>query len=547
MSSYPTPSPTAVTSTVAKPDLVQQVLAARRVSTPIVGISTPDPAATIEAISGAINGKAPKIEWDVVRGFTGRGQEGRDCVAKHLLKNGELDDSKGNPTGALMMAANLPGRLEEDDDGQCTVKREAAVLFIHLAARWTVDPGWVQACWLLRDQFKADQRMLVLLSPSLNLPAELAGDVVTFDEPLPDATKLTAIVNEAHEAAGLDLPTGEAAERAVEAIQGLPAFAAEQVTAMSLTKSGVDLKSLWERKRVQIEQTPGLRVFRGGERFEDIGGVEIIKSYLGRLLHGHARPNAIVFIDEIEKMLAGTRGDTSGVTQDQLGSLLSYMQDHNAAGLIFIGPPGAAKSAIAKAAGNEAGVPTIQLDLGAAKGSLVGQSEAAIRNALKVVTAVSNGKSLWIATCNSISELPPELRRRFTLGTFFFDLPTRVEREAIWGVYLAKYGLIRRSKPCINEQPELPADEGWTGAEIKQCCDIAWRLGCSLVEAAQFVVPVAISAADQLERLRTLANGRFLSASQTGVYRNGSGFGDPGVNELNDTNKTAKSRRKLEV
>lgn len=30
---------------------------------------------------------------------------------------------------------------------------------------------------------------------------------------------------------------------------------------------------------------------------------------------------------------------------------------------------------------------------------------------------------LWIATYNSIGTLPPELRRRFTLGTYFFDLP----------------------------------------------------------------------------------------------------------------------------
>jgi hypothetical protein len=30
-----------------------------------------------------------------------------------------------------------------------------------------------------------------------------------------------------------------------------------------------------------------------------------------------------------------------------------------------------------------------------------------------------------------ISSLPPELRRRFTLGTFFFDLPCVEERQAI--------------------------------------------------------------------------------------------------------------------
>ncbi len=39
-------------------------------------------------------------------------------------------------------------------------------------------------------------------------------------------------------------------------------------------------------------------------------------------MHGHARPNAVVFVDEIEKMLGG-RGDLSGVSQDQLGAILT--------------------------------------------------------------------------------------------------------------------------------------------------------------------------------------------------------------------------------
>jgi SpoVK/Ycf46/Vps4 family AAA+-type ATPase len=191
--------------------------------------------------------------------------------------------------------------------------------------------------------------------------------------------------------------------------------------------------------------------------------------------------------------------------------------------MIFVGPPGAAKSAIAKSAGNQAGIPTVQLDLGAAKGSLVGQSEQQLRDALKVITAVSNGRSLWIATCNAIADLPPELRRRFTLGTFFFDLPDAEERAAIWEIYTRKYQIecfkTGKRKDSVQAVNPPPNDEGWTGAEIRQCCDIAWRLGCSLKEAAGFVVPVSKSAADKLEALRNQADCKFLSASQPGVYR----------------------------
>ena len=111
-----------------------------------------------------------------------------------------------------------------------------------------------------------------------------------------------------------------------------------------------------------------------------------------------------------------------------------------------------------------------------------------------------------------IKDLPPELRRRFTLGTFFFDLPDEAERDQIWTIWKKRYEIGKQV--CSGNF----SDEGWTGAEIRQCCDIAWRLGCSLKDAAGFVVPVSKSAADQLEQLRRAAEGRFLSASKRGVY-----------------------------
>ena len=46
---------------------------------------------------------------------------------------------------------------------------------------------------------------------------------------------------------------------------GLAAYPTEQVLAMSITKKGLDLERLWERKRQAVEQTPGLSVWRGGE------------------------------------------------------------------------------------------------------------------------------------------------------------------------------------------------------------------------------------------------------------------------------------------
>lgn len=505
-------------------EIGQHVRNARRCSTPLVAINTPDPAATIKAVCAATALNPPatvppngppntpaettsdadpiaKVAWDFVQGMVGLNDAGRAWVTA------DGGGTENSPFAALLVARKLP---------------EGALLFIHLTPYWIAEPAYIQAAWNLRDAFKANQRMLVFLAKQLTLPAELSDDVTVFDEPLPTEAELGEIVARQHKNAGLAIDETTRG-KAVEALRGLSAFSAEQVTAMSLRKSGLDLDRCWERKRQQIEQTPGLKVFRGGESFDQIGGCGVVKEFLTRVLHGQARPNAVVFVDEIEKMLGG-RGDLTGVSQDQLGGLLSYMQDNAAAGMIFIGPPGAAKSAVAKAAGNEAGIPTVQLDLGSCKGSLVGQSEQQLRTALKVITAVSNGRSLWIATCNAIAELPPELRRRFTLGTFFFDLPTAEERNAIWAIYAKKYQIeMFRPDPSRTDSIAVvnppPSDEGWTGAEIKQCCDIAWRLGCTLTEAAAFVVPVSRSAADKLDALRLQADGRFLSASVPGVYQ----------------------------
>jgi hypothetical protein len=99
---------------------------------------------------------------------------------------------------------------------------------------------------------------------------------------------------------------------------------------------------------------------------------------------------------------------------------------------------------------------------------LLGARKAAerLRAALQVMDAVSNSHSLWIATCISIATLPPELRRRFTLETFFFDLPNGEERHAVWKIYESRYGVAG----------QRPDDDGRTGAEIKECCREAYRL-----------------------------------------------------------------------
>ena len=487
--------------------LLSAFKAARKVSTPLLAISTPDPAATIEAIMSGFEDNPPALlQWDVVRGMAGLNPAGAKTLASF---GSDIAAQTQNPVEALVIAARLPDR---------------SVLFLHNAHRYVDQSAVAQAVCNLRDLYKANKRTLVLLCPGMTLPSELSQDVLTMEEALPGPTEIEAILRSqyacAQEAVTLPELLDDTVAKALDATIGLAAFPAEQAIAMSISPQGLDLSGLWERKRQMIEQTPGLTVWRGGETFADIGGVQNAKTFLTRLVQGKQPPRAVVFIDEIEKALAGSSSDSSGVSQSFLGTLLSWMQDHEAQGCLFIGPPGAAKSAVAKAVGNTANIPTISFDLGGMKSSLVGESESHLRSALNVVQAVSQGRALFLATCNSLHALAPEIRRRFKEGTMFFDLPDCEERKTIWEIYLSRYDLLEQfGNPRFGLSPEcFPDDTGWTGAEIRQCCDLAYKLDCSLKEAAEYIVPVSRSAADQIETLRTQASGRFVSASYPGLY-----------------------------
>ena len=93
---------------------------------------------------------------------------------------------------------------------------------------------------------------------------------------------------------------------------------------------------------------------------------------------------------------------------------------------------------------------------------------------------------------------------------FFLDLPSPAQRAAIWQLYLAKFQL--------DAQQRLPPDENWTGAEIRACCRLAALLDVPVLQAATNVVPVAVTAAESVDSLRSWATGRCLSAESAGVY-----------------------------
>jgi hypothetical protein len=99
-----------------------------------------------------------------------------------------------------------------------------------------------------------------------------------------------------------------------------------------------------------------------------------------------------------------------------------------------------------------------------------------------------------------------------------------VTSEAVWELksgMLKKSGLLELYLDAfeIDRDQRMPDDANWSGAEVKACCRLSALLDLPLVQAAQNVVPVAVTASESVDRLRSWASGRCLSANQPGVYR----------------------------
>jgi SpoVK/Ycf46/Vps4 family AAA+-type ATPase len=177
------------------------------------------------------------------------------------------------------------------------------------------------------------------------------------------------------------------------------------------------------------------------------------------------------------------------------------------------------------------------LDIGALMGSLVGETERNVRRALQIADAMApcilfidelekalggatssnNGDSgvssrmlgsllSWmndhtsdvylVATCNDISKLPPELTRaeRFD-GIVFLDMPGREQKDLIWQQYIKLFEL--------DPNQKLPQDDQFTGAEIRSCCRLAALMDVPLSQAVINIVPVAVSASESVDALRS--------------------------------------------
>ncbi len=442
--------------------------------------------------------------WDIDRGFN---LEVRRDMEQHL------------PT------ANDPLSAIKSLNGMSATEDDVTLLVLRNYHRFTGSAEVVQALDTAIAQGKQNAEIVIVLSPIVQIPIELERQFVLVEHDLPGRDQLEEIAQGIAVESG-ELPEGDDLGRVLDAASGLTRMEAENAFSLSLVRHGkLAPETLWELKTSALKKSGLLTLHRGGETFDDLGGLRCLKGFCLNALEGSRR-----------------------------GAV-------RARGVLLLGVPGVGKSAFAKALGNQTGRPTLVLDVGSLMGSLVGQTEERTRQALRIVDAMapcilfidevekalsgsqSSGQTdsgvgarllgtllSWlndhesdvfvVATANDVSKLPPELTRaeRFD-GIFFLDLPDREEKDDIWKMYIEKFGL--------KSDQLLPPDRDWTPAEIKATCRLAALLDDSVHHAAQYIVPIAVTAGESVERLRDWASGRCLSADEPGIYTRASGGSNP--------------------
>lgn len=365
---------------------------------------------------------------------------------------------------------------------------------------------------------------VILLSPQIQISGDLEKDVVVVDFPLPTPVELAEQVENfiANLPERVDCRLNGGSRDVIRALQGLTAVEADAVLAQAVIALGhLDIDAIpfiLEAKAEIIRQSGALEYYPEQTTYSDIGGLDLLKAW--------CRESEIAFTDEAQAY---------GVEPDR--------------GMLIVGVPGCGKSLTAKAVAGGTR-PLLRLDVGALFGSLVGQSEAQTRSALKIAEAVApcilwideiekalgssggemdGGTSVrvlgtiltWmeetkapvfiVATANDIDSLRPELIRRFS-EVFFVDLPNSDERAEILAIHLNKR---KRNPENFDLGRVVKATQTFTGSELEKIVQGALRRAFAngkqeitdddLVTVAEAMVPLATTMSAGIAQMREWA------------------------------------------
>ncbi len=387
----------------------------------------------------------------------------------------------------------------------------------------------------LKDSFKT----IVLVSPVLEIPAELEKEVTVLNFPLPGledlGVLLDRIIEEVSDQPGIQVDLDLAGrERLLQAALGLTLGEAENVFARMIVLrqrlSVDDLPEVSAQKEQIIRKNGLLEYCAADEDFSRVGGLELLKDWLGK--------RSVAFSAEARAF---------GLPAPK--------------GILLLGVQGCGKSLCAKAVSTLWQLPLLRFDMGRMFGSYVGSSEENVRRAIAVAESVAPA-ILWVdeidkafagsqgsgatdagttarvfgtfltwlsekkapvfvvATANDIAHLPPELLRKGRFDEIFFvDLPTPPEREEVLRIHLGRRG----RDPGLFDLPGLvAASEAFSGAEIEEAITSALYDAFSeqvplntdhVLGALRETVPLSRTMDEQIARLRQWAAGRARNAS----------------------------------
>lgn len=381
----------------------------------------------------------------------------------------------------------------------------------------------------LKDELvraKTSGRVLVVVGCRQILPPELEREFVVLDFALPGKSELEQVVAGICESAKSPKPKGEALDAILEAATGMTCAEAENAMALSLVETkSLDPVRIAREKAQAVKKSGLLELVEDMPSMSAIGGLDLLKNWL-----------------TLRKDAFGRKAQEYGLPTPK--------------GLLIVGVPGTGKSLAAKATASLLGRPLLKLDAGRLYAGLVGESERNLRSVIATCEAIapcvlwideiekafagskSSGMTdggtssrvfgsflSWmqekkspvfvVATANDVTQLPPEFLRKGRFDELFFvDLPDPQEREAIWGIQIAKYG--RKAKGYNLGALSIGAD-GFTGAEIEQAYIEGLyeafhkgkepdTVGLSTILAKQ--VPLSRLMGEQIAALRQWAQGR---------------------------------------
>lgn len=385
--------------------------------------------------------------------------------------------------------------------------------------------------------FKGPQKTILLMSPVQQIPIELEKEVVVLDFALPDMKELNQVLAKQLGEARSRRITTETREKLLKAALGLTKDEAEkvyrkaQVTTGRLTEAEVDIV-LSEKKQL-IRRNGILEFIEEDETLDAVGGLEELKRWLRQ------RSNAFT-----------ERAREYGLPQPK--------------GMLILGVPGCGKSLIAKTTSRLWGLPLLRLDMGRVyDGSMVGRSEANLRNALKTAESISpallfideldkafaggtgsadsdGGTSsrifgsflTWMqekkspvfvmATANRVERLPGEFLRKGRFDEIFFvDLPTKEERQEIFKIHLLKR---RRDIARFDLEQLSTVSDGFSGAEIEQALIAAMYEAFAqdreftqldIIAAIKSTLPLSKTMTEQVTALRDWARQRARPAASS--------------------------------